>query len=89
MVSEEYCSPSRDHSRDREGYTGCASPWGSPDSLGWGQCQEVRVGGGGQASEDWGWRRHSLRKNSSWAATVPSMTFGLIRRVHSPSASEV
>lgn len=67
----------------------CGVPWRYPEPLGWGQCQGARVGGGKQASEDWeqGW--HSLRKNSSWAATVPSMTFGLMRRVQSPSASEV
>lgn len=32
---------------------------------------------------------HSLRENSSCAATVPSITLGLMRRVHSPSASVV
>lgn len=32
---------------------------------------------------------HSLRENSSCAATVPSISFGLMRRVQSPSASVV
>lgn len=32
---------------------------------------------------------HSLRENSSCAATVPSISLGLMRRVQSPSASVV
>lgn len=42
-----------------------------------------------RAEEGRGWHGHSLRENSSCAATVPSISLGLMRRVQSPSASVV
>lgn len=49
----------------------------------------VRGGLGGVPKEPGKGHGHSLRENSSCAATVPSITLGLMRRVQSPSASVV
>lgn len=44
---------------------------------------------GGAQGQGRGHHGHSLRENSSCAATVPSISLGLMRRVQSPSASVV